>query len=389
MGLVRVFALLPALLLSACGGEPVSQAEHETSAPTAHDVVSLGVTARDDVVHAVWVEQRSDDRVRAMHSQSSDGGRSWRGPVAIDTGQAPPDRVHRSNDIRIAVHDDRIRVIWQTRGDGFADSGPMVLAASDDGGRSWAAAPAPATIEDSPAHGFFALHADSEGSFHLAWLDMRDGRQGLRYARQDGSDNWGPTHTLDAATCECCWNTLITAGDEVRLLYRALDPRDMAMSASSDGGRSWQKRGAVGGFDWRVDACPHVGGDLAVRSVGMPQLHAVVWTGHEDHEGIYALHTPLEDGAAWSGPRRLGDRGAGNPALTGTHDNKLLAAWDDGGEIHLARHVDDQWRESVLAGSGAAASHPLLTATSHGQQVFWTERGEDGQRLWRMALLND
>ena len=389
MGLVR--RLLPplALVLAGCqqAAEPPEPNLHHR-AETDHPVVSLAATADHDRLHVAWVEERSDGTYTAHHSHSGNGGESWSDPVTIDTNQRPPSRVHRSNDLRIAAYQDRLLVAWQTRGDGFADSGPMVMAESEDAGRSWVAARPPATEEDSQAHGFFGLHADAAGAWHMAWLDMRDGSQGLRYAqRATDHQDWGLTHTLDPATCQCCWNTVASADDRLWVLYRALDPRDMALATSEDNGQSWHLDGVVGGFDWDVDACPHVGGDLALVNGAAPRLHALVWTGEEQATGVHHLRAPVDNTAAWSSPRRLGGTGAGNPALIATPDGDLMAAWDEDNRIRVATDRNGTWEEAIVSTDGRRASHPLLTATRHGVQIFWTERDADGQRRWAMARL--
>lgn len=389
MGLVTRLLPLLALVLAGCqqAAEPPEPDLHHR-AVTDHPVVSLAVTADRDRLHVAWVEEQADGAYFARHSQSEDGGDSWSDPVTLDTDQPAPSRVHRSNDLRIAAHGDRLLVVWQTRGDGFADSGPMVMAESADAGRSWTAARPAATEEDSQAHGFFGLHADADGTWHLAWLDMRDGTQGLRYARRPpDQQDWDLTHTLDPATCQCCWNTVASADDRLWVLYRALDPRDMALATSEDGGGSWQLDGVVGGFDWDVDACPHVGGGLALDNGKDPRLHALVWTGEEQAAGVHHLHAPVDDATAWSSPRRLGGTSAGNPALIATPDGGLMAAWDEDNSIHVAANHDRSWHEAIVSVDGRRASHPLLTTTRHGVQVFWTERDADGERRWAMARL--
>lgn len=389
MGLVT--RLLPLLLLALAGCQPPGsppQSDLHFQSATEHPVISLAATADGDRLHVAWVEEQAEGGYVAQHSRSDDGGGTWSDPLVIDTDQPPPSRVHRSNDLRIAAHDDRLLVVWQTRGDGFANSGPMVMAESRDAGKSWTAAQPAATEQDSQAHGFFGLHADEEGTWHLAWLDMRDGSQGLRYAqRLADQQHWDLTHTLDPATCQCCWNTVASADERLWVLYRALDPRDMALATSEDSGQSWHQDGVVGGFDWDVDACPHVGGDLALVNAAEPRLHALVWTGEGQAAGVHHLHAPVDNTAAWSSPRRLGGTGAGNPALIHDGQSRLISAWDEDSRIHVAANHNGRWHETVVSYDGHRASHPLLTTTRHGVQIFWTERDADGQRRWAMARL--
>ncbi|SEO88960.1 exo-alpha-sialidase [Aquisalimonas asiatica] len=375
-----------AALLTACGS---NEPEPESTLFDADgDVVSLGVTADADRVHVVWVERNSDDGVGAFHAISDDGGLEWTEPVAIDTDQPPPDRVHRSNDLRIAADGDRLLVVWQTVGDGFADSGPMVMARSDDGGAHWQPAATPVADDDTDSHGFFALSRAPDSAFHLAWLDSRDGQQGVHHARSDdGGRSWSAVTTANSATCQCCWNSLAHPGDETVLMYRGLDPRDMAVASMGNGDDDWSASEPVGRFDWFVDACPHVGGGLATDDNGA--LHALVWTGAEAHSGVH--HLRRGSGGAWSEPEQLGRTAARAADLVATTDGGLLAAWDHGSADHgigVAHYQDGAWSNpATLGGDARRPGFPLVTATDDTAQVFWTERREDGTRTWRATRL--
>lgn len=386
----RLFPGLCALALTACdGGMPgAPDVDHLHVHSADNEVTSLAVTTDGASLHVLWVETDEDDQVRAYHSRSEDGGQDWSAPVALDTGQAPPNRVQRSNDIRVAAHGETLLAVWQTRGDGFANSGPMVTARSEDGGRSWEAAVNPGQPGDSASQGFFDLQADPEGRFHLVWLDNRGGQQGLHHARSDDDGRtWSGVSTLDAATCQCCWNTMRHAGDGSWVLYRDLSPRDMALAASADGGDNWKATGTVGAFDWIVDGCPHVGGGLALTG-DRPRLHALVWTGEEKALGLYYLEADGQD-PVWSAPRRMGSRDARNSSLASHRDGQLIAAWDDGGadaRVYLALRVDDRWSaESIVSDAGVRARHPLVLVTEHGAHVFWTQRSGDLPGTWAGA----
>src|SRR5690606_32682217 len=149
-------------------------------------------------------------------------------------GQAPPFSPHRGMDPRIAASRDRLVAVWTTAGTDAWGSGPLASAFSRDGGRTWEVGPNPSDSGLTTGHGFHDLAADAEGTFHLVWLDSRDGRQGLRYSRsRDGGRTWEANRTLATDTCQCCRNTLATGpGGEVGVLYRYGDPRDMRFRLS-------------------------------------------------------------------------------------------------------------------------------------------------------------
>jgi hypothetical protein len=304
---------------------------------------------------------------------------------------------HRGMDVQVAGSGRRVIAVWQTPGVGFFRSGPMAVAVSEDGGRTWRAGSNPADDRSTKGQGFIDIAADAKGHFHVVWLDARSGVQGLRYARStDGGMTWSKNQTLDAETCECCWNTITTApGGTVAVLYRDKDPRDMASVHSTDGGRTWTKPTRVGVFDWNINACPHVGGGLAwVPRGNSRQVHATVWTGTAASQGIYYL-TSLDGGASWDEPKRLGDSGAWHPDVAVGDGDAVAAVWDAHTESGLAiftaasRDGGKTWSElRRLSKEGASASHPRIVWTPRGFRAFWTEwtDGMDaewiGRRLW-------
>ena len=102
-------------------------------------------------------------------------------------------------------------------------------------------------------------------------------------------------------------------GEQLAVLYRDKDPRDMALAVSEDGGVTWDRLGHVGAFGRGFDGCPHVGGGLGVTFAGSEQLlHAVVWTGKEADAGVHALSSG-DGGRNWTAPQRLGSIRARTP----------------------------------------------------------------------------
>lgn len=279
-------------------------------------------------------------------------------------------------------------MVWQTSGDGFAGSGPMVMARSNDGGKQWEPTTTPVKGDGTGSHGFFALSRAPNNVFHIAWLDSRDGQQGVHHATSiDGGQSWSDVTTPRDTTCQCCWNSLAHAGDETMVLYRGIEPRDMAVAVTGAGDAGWRGHSRVGQFDWYVDGCPHVGGGLATDNDGL--LHALVWTGDDNHTGLYHLHRNHR--GEWSTPERLGRPSARAADLTATPNSGLLAAWDHGTADHsigVARYHNGTWSTTFTLGRNAHRPRfPLVTAAGDAIQVFWTEDREDGTRTWRITRL--
>ncbi len=321
---------------------------------------------------------RTDAEAQIFLRVSSDDGVSWSEPVRVDEGIAAPFGLSRGNDARIAAHGDRLVAVWTTAGEDEWGTGPMATALSSDGGKTWQAGPNPADDGLRTGHAFIDVSADAKGAFHLVWLDHRSGKQGLYHARSDdGGAHWAPNDTIDAETCQCCWNVVTTSTQgDVLALYRDVDPRDMALASSRDGGKRWERQTSPAVFDWQINGCPHVGGALVTAD---KKLHAIVGTGKGDAAGLYYVSSPNE-GQEWSRPKRLGGNDArhGDLALSG---RSIASAWDTPGAKGAAISAavsggdDPQFVPAKIA-SDTSANHPRVLPTRDGFRVFWTENSE-------------
>lgn len=393
--------LLFSLTLAGCDGpggtapqtpSDAGHGHHAASAPAPADqVFGLDVYAEGDSVHLLTAVQRAHSEAMELHyTRSHDGGRGWTAPVPIprSAGETLYLSGHGGHPPQIAASGDRILVMYPIHGSGFRGSGPLMIRLSDDGGRSWRAAAGPADAGASNAQNFHDLLADEEGSFHTVWLDSRSGEQGLYHAHSaDGGRTWSGDGEVDRITCQCCRNTLAAKpGEGLFILYRDLDPRDMALARSDDGGASWQRQGTVGRFDWHFDGCPHTGGGLVV---GDGRVHATVWTGAEEHAGTYVLSSD-DGGRNWTAPRSLGDAASRHTDLAGAGDGRLLAVWDavEGDALLLrmaiSRDAGASWEApAILARSGHTLAHPRAVATESGFLVLWIEGDAGDGSRWR------
>lgn len=368
------------LLLAAVSSTSAHQVGQHHERPPLRGVHSLDVYADGAVLHLLAGEYPSPAKAPQLrYRRSTDGGETWSAPFRVDSGIKPYQLIHRGNDAQIAARGKQVVAVWHTPGTGYAGSGPLASAFSADGGASWRPGPNPADDGSTTGHGFIDIAADAE-LFHLAWLDNRGGdRVGLYYARStDGGKSWARNVELARQTCECCWNTVLPEPKgRLHVLYRGFDPRDMALASSSDRGATWQQRGAVGRFDWKVKACPHTGGALIAGAGG--SLHALAWTGREGAAGLYAMAS--EDGGAnWKRTVRIGG-GAAQRGDLAARGKTLAAVWDEhhGGEVAVFRSVSldggASWNAPVrLSAAGTHATHPRVVAAGTGFLAFWTEQ---------------
>jgi hypothetical protein len=393
-----------------CAAEKSPHSGHGGAAKSALGVVSLDVFAEGQSrVHLLTATRSAmGEPPRISYARSYDGGTTWAAPVAIGEGQPTPDPVKRGNDAQIVASGERVLAVWTIGANTKMGRGALAAAVSQDGGRTWRAAPSPSDANASAVidHAFVDLAADERGAFHAVWLDARTKGnstefpgKGLRYARSlDGGQSWSANATLDEQCCECCWNTLLTtSGGGVHVLYRDRDPRDMAIISSPNGGRTWGNARPVGEFKWNFNGCPHVGGALAAGYDG-GALSAVVWTGKGGADlGVFALAS-LDGGRNWTKPQRLGGPQSSRPDMAADGGRRIVAAWDeyvdsaqDLGNVAFAASSSDggaTWSPPVrLSAPGASATYPRVVQTSGGFRAFWTQKQPGRPATWESHLL--
>lgn len=383
------FVLSSILLLAGCGESPAHIDYHSSGLK---NVASLDVYVDGKTIHLLLAGRATEGKTPVLrYTRSNDSGATWRAPVRVQTDGSTPYDPHRGDDVQLAAVGVRLVALWLTEGTGYGGSGPLATAVSSDGGETWTSGPNPADNDSTKGHGFADLVASGDGNFHLVWLDGRGGEQALYYARgMDGGRHWSRNEPIDTATCECCWNTLKASSDgELFVLYRNIDPRDMALAATSSG-NTWQRLGSVGDFDWNFDGCPHTGGGLAIAP-GAARLHAVVWTGQGESVGLHHL-TSTDGGRGWSSPRRLGGYDAHHADIAARDADRVAAVWDTigsrGGAIVAALSDDGgrTWEQRTVHQSNTSPSQPRVIATPRGWRVFWTER-RGGVGVWAMTGL--
>ena len=356
-------------------------------------VDSLDVAVDGSTIHLLLADYATNSKTPALlHLRSTDAGASWSKPARVDTGATSPLAPHRGMDAQLAASGAKLVALWGTAGTGLFGSGPIATALSEDGGATWKPGPNPADDGLTTGHGFVDIGADAAGTFHLVWLDSRDGKQGLRYAAStDGGKAWSKNATLKPETCECCWNTLALGPDgSLHALFRDKHPRDMAVISSTDHGKRWTDPARVGRFNWDFTGCPHVGGG---RAVSGKTLHALVWTGATGHGGAYHISSP-DQGQSWSAPQRLGDADARRGDLASASSQSLAAVWDrvaDGESTVLGATSADggkTWSEpKPLSTKGNNAAYPRVVPAANGYRVFWTESVTGQPTAWKTATL--
>src|ERR1035437_7475459 len=151
--------------------------------------------------------------------------------------------------------------------------GDLLVWRSTDGGRTWSV---PVAINDTPKAAREGLHAmvgDAEGHMAAAWLDDRGAKGKRLYGAfsNDAGLSWSHNVLLyespDGTICECCDPSLAVMGHgEFAVMWRNKlgGSRDLYTLRLRDG-RPVGAAVKQGDGTWKLDACPMDGGGVAVR----------------------------------------------------------------------------------------------------------------------------
>ncbi len=280
---------------------------------------------------------------------------------------------------------------------------------SDDGGSTWSM---PVTVtddtthdvkggEDFGSHNFHALHAASDGTFYVAWLDGRTGKSAVFMTRStDGGSTWMPNvrvvpgSSRFAESCPCCRTAIGADGKgTVYLAWRSVvrdslgqTIRDIVVARSNDDGSTWSEPVVVHHDNWVFDGCPHAGPSLALDGAG--RLHVAWWTGKPGAAGVY--YTQSSSGAvSFTEATALGVADASQPAhvqlaVAGSAESpSVFVTWDDGTKRlpQVALRVSHNGGQSfdsttVVSAPGQVATFPVLAVTNDASSLTlaWSEQ---------------
>lgn len=347
------------------------------------------IAATGDFVAVAWGASSSGSG-DVFVATSRNAGQSFAAPVRVNavagearlSGEIAP-RVSLS---KRSGADPIVMVTYNAK-----DNGTQIKTTrSLDGGRTFVP---PTSLQQKGAagdRGWLASTVDDRGRLHAIWLDHRgmaaagdhamhksedDGvamaqKSGLYYATADGVER-----ELFKGVCYCCKTAMATGPKgEIYAAWRhvfAGNMRDMAFTASRDGGRTFSPLTRVNQDGWSIAGCPDDGPAMAVDAQGAVHL---VWPTVKDEQGVilYAVST---DGKSFSAPTRvptLGGAKPSHPQIAIDRAGRINVAWDEsqnGVRRAAVRWIGSSTPPAVL---GDATSYPVMAATNAGMVTAWT-----------------
>jgi hypothetical protein len=274
-----------------------------------HEVHLSGPTvaiARDGGVLVGWIAPKEQVNHLYLARPTAQGNQA----VRVNPEGLEVESLHQSPGIAVGPEGE-IYVSWSSskaKPEGTLFASDLRLSRSLDGGQHFE--PPLRINEDRPmSHSFEGLAVAADGTVLVSWIDSRDGweKAGTYLARiaQRGTQVESLAR-LDSDTCVCCRVDVATGPqDAVVALWRKVFPgniRDMVLSLSRDGGRTFAPVLPVHADHWQIAACPHRGGVVGMDGSG--RLY-VSWYTEGAKEEPSLLFTASTDGQHFAPPQRL------------------------------------------------------------------------------------
>jgi hypothetical protein len=422
IAIVAAVLLIAVLFFVIRPGRSASSAAQETTADVTlavdgRDNANVSMAADGSFVAAVWSAAAASGGAEIFAAASRDGGATFSRPVRVSSpdnnvnvnGEQPPR-------VTLVPHDNGtpgITVVWTEKGDTGAR---LAFARSTDGGVSFGSSAAVAGGEAAGNRGWEGITTSPDGRVYAAWLDHRqlakpqdesvaahhhhggeaattpdDGvaMAQLSQLYVSAIDDPDSVRAVTGGVCYCCKTAIAASGDALFLAWRHVYPgnlRDIAFSASRDGGRTFSAPVRISEDKWQLNGCPDDGPAMALDAA--QRIH-VVWPTlvEEDGRPVKALfHAVSTDGQTFSVRTRLPTEGQANhPQLSFAGDGRLVAVWDESGSgsRHLAvasTAIDGSGRVAFTrndAWSSRQATYPFVVRAGERVLFAWTETAPD------------
>jgi hypothetical protein len=374
------------------------------------------VAADGSFVTVVWGATLPSGVTDIFAAVSRDGGHTFSSAARVNNidgdarvnGEQPPRVVL----VKRTALEPSIVVVWTTKGQAGTK---LVLARSNDGGKTFSAA---TTVPESDAagnRGWHNLLAAADGKLFAIWLDHREMADhamgaapqhahaaGAESKREDGVamaqksklyvgtiEGGTLPRPVAAGVCYCCKTAIAQASDGTlftawRHVY-AGNFRDMAMSVSRDGGRTFAPAARVSDDQWMLEGCPDDGPALAVdaRNVAHIVWPTLVSDQKTTEPTIAVFYASTRDGKNFTARTRLPTQGvAHHPQIVIGVDGMPTIVWDESGDgprrVVMASGTPISRRVLSAAQSGV---YPAIASTGSAVVVAWTATTGGASRI--------
>lgn len=369
--------------------EPVATARHIESidSPTGPGAAESNLAiGPDGKVYLSWLEPAPDSAM-AMRFASYDGAR-WSPAQTIR--QSRDLMVNWADFPSMAVGPNgQLAAHWLQRHGRTAYAYDVRIAQSSDGGRTWKEPIAPHADRSSTEKGFVTLWPEGN-SFGAVWLDGRkadkagpDPKQEMMLFTATLAPGAPVKETLlDGRTCDCCQTTAAMTADGPIIAYRDRSEneiRDIYVTRRVNG--AWTEPKAVHADGWKIDACP-VNGPFAAAA---GRRVALAWFTAANDVPRVKVAFSSDGGATFSAPIVV-DEGspAGRVGAVLLPDGSALVSWIErtagdvaAVKVRRVREKEGASAPMTVASSTAARASGFPRMALAGNHVYfaWTVPG--------------
>lgn len=300
----------------------------------AHVSAPAVAVTREGKILLAWIAQQGHDN-NLFVAQPAGASR----PVRVNPEGLFVESLHQPPGLALGPGDE-VYVSWSSPKpvpEGALFASDLRLSRSLDGGKTFES---PLRVnEDRPiSHSFEGVGVASDGTVIVSWIDSRDGAStAATYLARIAERGSRVERTLkldDGETCVCCRVDVASGpADVVAVAWRKVFPgsiRDMVIGLSRDGGRSFTPAGLVHADRWKINACPHRGGSLAMDGRG--RLYLAWYT--ETAEGQPRMLFAAGSAGRFAAPVRLN-------TATGYIPDQVRLAADPAGRVVIV------WEEAT------------------------------------------
>jgi hypothetical protein len=308
----------------------------------AHVSAPAVAVTRDGKTVLAWIAQQGHDNNLFVAQPGAEPG-----PVRVNPEGLFVDSLHQPPGLALGPGDE-VYVSWSSSKpvpEGGLFASDLRLSRSLDGGRKFEGHLR--VNEDRPiSHSFEGLGIAPDGTVIVSWIDSRDGANtaGTYLARvtERGSRVERTLKLDEGETCVCCRVDVAAGpGDTVAVAWRKVFPgsiRDMVVGLSRDGARSFTPAGLAHADRWRINACPHRGGSLAMDGRGRVYLAWYTETADGQPRMLFAASG---DRLRFTAPSRLN-------TATGSIPDQVRLAADPAGRVVIVWEEATAVRRRVL-----------------------------------------
>jgi hypothetical protein len=273
---------------------------------------------------------------------------------------------------RAVVTNDTMVVTAIAAEKGNVASGDVWAWSSTDGAKTWSKSTRPInSVPGSAREGLHGMASGPGGMVACVWLDMRNtpkdrhGTEVWMTLSNDGGATWQEDRLVyrnaGGTVCECCHPSVTIDADKgIHVMFRNAKEgaRDMYLTSSRDGGRTFTDSQKLGRGTWPLNACPMDGGSATfdakgnVKTVWMRAGSVFTTTAGADEQRLGNGRQPVLvalpsgswtgwiDGtslmARWpNGPtQKLADQ-ANFPTASPGSDGSVVIAWQQNNDVFV------------------------------------------------------